>query len=130
MTNKPSVQFFRLRPINFPTIRISQFASLYSLQQNLFSKCIEKESLKEGKGGRPTCDRPASSTDGGACFSGEERLRRKKRDRVRPPSPPHQSHCPALLLLPAARRVLKALLLPLLLLLLYCGYLCLCTPLP
>ncbi len=42
-----SVQFFRLRPINFPTIRISQLASLYSLQQNLFSKCIEKESLKE-----------------------------------------------------------------------------------
>ena len=47
ISNKSSVQFFRLRPINFPTIRISQLASLYSLQQNLFSKCIEKESLKE-----------------------------------------------------------------------------------
>lgn len=35
------VQFFRLRPNNFPTIRLSQLASLYSLYQNLFSKVIE-----------------------------------------------------------------------------------------
>jgi len=32
--------FFRLRPANFPTIRISQLASLYEKQQNLFSKII------------------------------------------------------------------------------------------
>lgn len=34
------LQYFRLRPINFPTIRISQITMLYNLQQNLFSKCI------------------------------------------------------------------------------------------
>lgn len=32
------VQFFKHRPDNFPTIRLSQFANLYHLQQNLFSK--------------------------------------------------------------------------------------------
>ncbi|PHQ56838.1 MAG: hypothetical protein COC16_02490 [Lutibacter sp.] len=35
------VQFFRLRPTNFPTIRLSQLAVLYSTYQNLFSKVIE-----------------------------------------------------------------------------------------
>ncbi len=35
------VQFFRLRPTNFPTIRLSQLAFLYSTYQNLFSKVIE-----------------------------------------------------------------------------------------
>ncbi|WP_179008544.1 DUF2851 family protein [Winogradskyella forsetii] len=35
------LQFFRLRPPNFPTIRLSQFANLYSLEQNLFSKIIQ-----------------------------------------------------------------------------------------
>lgn len=44
---KSTVQFFRLRPINFPTIRVSQLASLYSLHQNLFSKCIEQQSLNQ-----------------------------------------------------------------------------------
>ena len=39
--NYHSVQYFRLRPMNFPTIRISQLASLYHLQQNLFSKLME-----------------------------------------------------------------------------------------
>ncbi len=34
------LQFFRLRPPNFPTIRLSQFANLYSLEQNLFSKVM------------------------------------------------------------------------------------------
>ena len=33
-------QFFRLRPSNFPTIRVSQFASLYHKEQALFSKVI------------------------------------------------------------------------------------------
>ncbi len=32
--------FFRLRPPNFPTIRLSQFASLYSKNGNLFSRII------------------------------------------------------------------------------------------
>lgn len=35
------VQFFRLRPANFPTIRLSQLTLLYSTYQNLFSKVIE-----------------------------------------------------------------------------------------
>jgi hypothetical protein len=35
------VQFFKHRPDNFPTIRLSQLANLYQSQQNLFSKiCI------------------------------------------------------------------------------------------
>ena len=43
----PSVQFFRLRPPNFPTIRLSQLASLYHRHQNLFSKIIEAKQKKE-----------------------------------------------------------------------------------
>jgi hypothetical protein len=39
--------FFKLRPPNFPTIRLSQFANLYSKQNNLFSKLIEATSLEE-----------------------------------------------------------------------------------
>lgn len=35
------VQFFRLRPPNFPTIRLSQLASLYSKNSNLFSDIID-----------------------------------------------------------------------------------------
>lgn len=34
------VQFFRLRPPNFPSIRLSQFTNLYTLEQNLFSRVI------------------------------------------------------------------------------------------
>jgi Protein of unknown function (DUF2851) len=39
--SKGQIQFFRLRPTNFPTIRLSQLALLYSTYQNLFSKVIE-----------------------------------------------------------------------------------------
>lgn len=39
------VQFFRLRPFNFPTIRLSQLANLYHENQNLFSKVIEIDAL-------------------------------------------------------------------------------------
>ncbi len=39
------IQFFRLRPPNFPTIRLSQLASLYHEHQNLFSKVIETDQL-------------------------------------------------------------------------------------
>ncbi|MFK7834029.1 MAG: DUF2851 family protein [Winogradskyella sp.] len=35
------LQFFRLRPPNFPTIRLSQFANLYTLEPNLFSKIMQ-----------------------------------------------------------------------------------------
>ncbi|MBU2950173.1 DUF2851 family protein [Tamlana agarivorans] len=40
------LQFFRLRPLNFPTIRLSQMASLYAENQNLFSKVIASNDLK------------------------------------------------------------------------------------
>lgn len=33
-------QFFRLRPPNFPTIRLSQFVNLYTLEHHLFSKIM------------------------------------------------------------------------------------------
>lgn len=41
-----SVQFFKHRPDNFPTIRLSQLANLYHKQQNLFSKLKTPTSLK------------------------------------------------------------------------------------
>jgi hypothetical protein len=41
------VQFFRLRPPNFPTIRLSQLANLYYREHSLFSKVINATSLKE-----------------------------------------------------------------------------------
>ncbi|WP_291869024.1 DUF2851 family protein [Maribacter sp.] len=40
-------KFFKLRPPNFPTIRLSQFSNLYSVHQNLFSKLIGETSLKD-----------------------------------------------------------------------------------
>jgi len=40
------VQFFKLRPDNFPTIRLSQLAGLYHTYQNLFSKIIDLGSVK------------------------------------------------------------------------------------
>lgn len=45
--SKGQVQFFRLRPNNFPTIRLSQLVSLYHLHQNLFSKIIEIDSIED-----------------------------------------------------------------------------------
>ena len=41
------LQFFRLRPPNFPTIRLSQLANLYCENQNLFSNIVEANSLEE-----------------------------------------------------------------------------------
>lgn len=38
------IQFFRLRPPNFPTIRLSQLANLYHQSQNVFSNVIELQS--------------------------------------------------------------------------------------
>lgn len=42
---KPS--FFRLRPPNFPTIRLSQLANLYFKEKSLFSKIIKTNTLEE-----------------------------------------------------------------------------------
>ena len=46
-TNVTPLQFFRLRPPNFPTIRMSQLANMYYLHQNLFSKIIAANTLNE-----------------------------------------------------------------------------------
>ena len=40
------VQFFKHRPDNFPTIRLSQLANLYHIHQNLFSKIVAVNSLE------------------------------------------------------------------------------------
>ncbi|MDR3273298.1 MAG: DUF2851 family protein [Flavobacteriaceae bacterium] len=40
-------KFLRLRPANFPTLRLSQFAHLLSLYQNLFSYIIGVKKLKD-----------------------------------------------------------------------------------
>jgi hypothetical protein len=45
--NIAPLQFFRLRPPNFPTIRLSQLAMLYHKQQNLFSKIMNAKSINE-----------------------------------------------------------------------------------
>jgi hypothetical protein len=42
-----SVQYFRLRPANFPTIRISQLANLFSMYQNVFSKLMALENRED-----------------------------------------------------------------------------------
>ena len=41
------VQFFKHRPDNFPTIRLSQLAHLFHKQQNLFSKISDLVSIQE-----------------------------------------------------------------------------------
>ena len=40
-------KFFRLRPDNFPTIRLAQFVELYASNSNLFSKIIKCTTLQE-----------------------------------------------------------------------------------
>ena len=41
------LQFFKLRPDNFPNIRLSQLAQVFSKNQQLFSNCIQVKSIKE-----------------------------------------------------------------------------------
>lgn len=41
------LQFFRLRPPNFPTIRLSQLAILYHTQQSLFASIIDCKTLED-----------------------------------------------------------------------------------
>ncbi|WP_104734449.1 DUF2851 family protein [Hanstruepera ponticola] len=40
-------QFYKLRPPNFPTIRLAQLAALYYKQHNLFSELISKKDLTD-----------------------------------------------------------------------------------
>ncbi|KGL64117.1 DUF2851 family protein [Polaribacter sp. Hel1_85] len=44
--SKNQFSFFRMRPPNFPTIRIAQLISLYHIHQNLFSLMMKIETLK------------------------------------------------------------------------------------
>ena len=41
------IRFFRLRPPNFPTIRLSQLANMYNQHNNLFIKIIEANTIEE-----------------------------------------------------------------------------------
>jgi hypothetical protein len=41
------LQFFKLRPDNFPNIRLSQLANVFFKNQQLFSDCIQIKSMKE-----------------------------------------------------------------------------------
>ena len=42
-----SVQFFKVRPDNFPTIRLSQLAQLYHINNNLFTDVVKLASAEE-----------------------------------------------------------------------------------
>ena len=43
----PNPQFFRLRPDNFPTIRLSQLAALYACNNSLFNELMKASSKEE-----------------------------------------------------------------------------------
>lgn len=45
--NKSVWNYLRLRPANFPTVRIAQLATLVFLTEHLFSKCLAADSVKE-----------------------------------------------------------------------------------
>jgi hypothetical protein len=45
-TGVPPAQFFRLRPSNFPTLRLSQLAGLYHRRPHLFSEVINTECIQ------------------------------------------------------------------------------------
>jgi len=45
--NQNKASFFRLRPPNFPTIRISQLAHLYSTKNNIFSEIVSLTDAKD-----------------------------------------------------------------------------------
>ncbi len=47
--NKSLWKYLRLRPANFPTLRIAQFSALFYERRNLFSQIIESETLQDLK---------------------------------------------------------------------------------
>lgn len=47
--NESQWRFLRLRPANFPTLRIAQFATLLSVRKNIFSLILATESIVELK---------------------------------------------------------------------------------
>ncbi|MDP2386133.1 MAG: DUF2851 family protein [Bacteroidota bacterium] len=46
---KENWKYLRMRPVNFPTIRIAQFAALLHTSSHLFSKIVESNSITETK---------------------------------------------------------------------------------
>ena len=42
----PPLEFFKHRPDNFPTIRLSQLAHLFNFEQNIFNKVIKNQSIE------------------------------------------------------------------------------------
>jgi hypothetical protein len=47
--NNSQFKFFRTRPANFPTIRLAQLASVYSLHPDFFSKIINSKNVEDIK---------------------------------------------------------------------------------
>lgn len=47
--NRAQWKFLRLRPANFPTIRLAQFANLLQSKKNIFSRILEMENAREMK---------------------------------------------------------------------------------
>ena len=45
--NVIAAKYFRLRPVNFPTIRLSQLATLYTTKKQLFSEIISLKELED-----------------------------------------------------------------------------------
>lgn len=45
--NKSVWKFMRMRPVNFPTIRIAQFVAIFQKNHHLFQSVLESKSLKE-----------------------------------------------------------------------------------
>jgi hypothetical protein len=75
-TDTLPVQFFRLRPDNFPTIRLAQLAALYAKEQQLFSKII---AIKSKEGFRELFDvETAPFWDTNYLFTTESKFRKKK----------------------------------------------------
>lgn len=70
------LQFFRLRPASFPTIRLSQFATLYNHQKNLFSKIIMAKTIDDIY--EVFCISASSYWDTHYTF-GKETIKRKKK---------------------------------------------------
>lgn len=75
-TDTLPVQFFRLRPDNFPTIRLAQLAALYAKEQQLFSKVIKGKSVADFK--KLFAITATSFWDTHYIFTTESKFRKKK----------------------------------------------------
>ncbi|MGJ8658954.1 DUF2851 family protein [Cellulophaga fucicola] len=76
INDEVAVAFFKLRPTNFPTIRISQLSSLYVAHQTLFAKLMQAKNLSEIYA---VCNVTASSYwDNHFTFAKESKKSKKK----------------------------------------------------